>query len=285
MNVYPSGGCPNRLFNIMAALHCVPELGTLVRVTDVFNEDGVAGYLEASGNELVYILYNCQQGDEKGWLYVGTVDGRPGWLPTTHVQPVRSFLEQHSMTRLSRALSYLLRHGATAARSDAFFTIEYVLQEVMPWKQPSLADIAVVVSSNNKRRFEFTWREGAGLFIRASQGHSFQVEDALLFKAVTEETVPFCWHGTYQTCKDSIWRTGVSAMGRQHVHLTPHPPRDSRSVSGMRSDCNLFLRIDVKKAREAGVRFWRSSNDVILTRGLSGTIPPECFIEWQWKTP
>ena len=178
------------------------------------------------------------------------------------------------------ACSNHLRHGLKEARPDGFCKIAYVLQEVRPWSPPSLAEVVEVVAMNDKQRFEFGWFDDIGLVLRACQGHSFKVNDALVFQLVTEYEIPFCWHGSYQRCRQSILNQGLKAMHRQHIHLSAYPPGDQRVVSGARPDSDLFLQVDVAKARRAGIIFWRSSNGVILTRGVSGTLPLEFLREW-----
>ena len=90
----------------MAAFSCVPDLGTLVCATSGFNEDAVDGYVQAARNDFLYVLDNVQKGDESGWLYVGTVAGRRGWIPSNCVEQLEPPLHKDRLTKLSRALSY-----------------------------------------------------------------------------------------------------------------------------------------------------------------------------------
>lgn len=76
-------------------------------------------------------------------------------------------------------------------------------------------------------------------------------------------------------------------MGRNHIHFATGPslesvlavhtddaaqgkskPDDSRVISGMRRDAQVLIYIDVRKALQAGVPFWRSENGVILSEGI-----------------
>ena len=74
-------------------------------------------------------------------------------------------------------------------------------------------------------------------------------------------------------------------MNRQHVHMAPGLPGDidpvsgKRIVSGMRYDCDTIIRVDVVRAmRKYGLKFFRSSNGVILCPGdQNGAIPPDCL--------
>lgn len=56
-------------------------------------------------------------------------------------------------------------------------------------------------------------------------------------------------------------------------------PADDEVISGMRSSCEVMISIDVASAMADGVRFYRSSNNVILTSGLDGTLDAKYFKE------
>lgn len=77
-------------------------------------------------------------------------------------------------------------------------------------------------------------------------------------------------------------------MGRQHVHFAPgissSDPRTSsptstpdpsasisaeppRIISGMRNDATVLVWVDVRGSLEAGLKWWRSANGVLLTEG------------------
>ena len=52
---------------------------------------------------------------------------------------------------------------------------------------------------------------------------------------------------------------------------------NERVVSGFRSESNFCVFIDVNQAIRDGIKFYRSANDVILTRGNDGLLPPKYF--------
>lgn len=56
-------------------------------------------------------------------------------------------------------------------------------------------------------------------------------------------------------------------MGRNHIHFAPNLPQNSTVISGMRRDAHLLFYIDLPKALAAGIPFWRSENEVILSEG------------------
>lgn len=45
----------------------------------------------------------------------------------------------------------------------------------------------------------------------------------------------------------------------------------------MRRSCELYIYVDLEKAMENGVEFYRSANDVILTSGVGGLLSPSFF--------
>ena len=53
-------------------------------------------------------------------------------------------------------------------------------------------------------------------------------------------------------------------------------------ISGMRRDSTVMIWVDVRASMAVGVKWWRSTNDVILTEGLDGKLPLE-FIAWTEK--
>jgi 2'-phosphotransferase len=87
-------------------------------------------------------------------------------------------------------------------------------------------------------------------------------------------------HGTNYPAWEAIRQSGgLLTMGRNHIHFAAGIPEriaplDSSSrkdkktvISGMRSSANVLIYIDMKKAMDAGLKFWKSDNEVILTEG------------------
>ena len=132
--------------------------------------------------------------------------------------------------------------------------------------------------------------------IRATQGHSIKtIESAEYLEPITldkPESIPdTVVHGTYHAAWPLILATGgLKPMSRVHAHFATGPslldvmpegldgdvkPRSSAVpgqkddvvISGMRSDAQILIYINIRKALEAGVQFWRSENGVILSEG------------------
>jgi 2'-phosphotransferase len=118
----------------------------------------------------------------------------------------------------------------------------------------------------------------ADYLIRANQGHSLEVASENLLTPITEDTMPsMVVHGTTHAAWPQIVATGgLKKMARTHVHFASGLPAGFKSedadttapvISGMRNSSSILVFVDIKKAVEAGVKFWKSENGVILSEG------------------
>lgn len=188
--------------------------------------------------------------------------------------------------RLSKTLAYALRHGAEELglemRPSGYVSLAALLALPL-FRGYSEAQVEEVVRTNSKKRFTLTTDEsGESTFIRANQGHTLELvkDEELLTPIEDPDEVAQCIHGTYLKFWESIADQGLSRMTRNHIHLTAHEIGDDQVVSGMRSNCNLLLFIDIRQALADGIKFYRSSNDVILSPGVgeSGIIDRQYFL-------
>ncbi|XP_061900203.1 tRNA 2'-phosphotransferase 1 isoform X2 [Entelurus aequoreus] len=186
--------------------------------------------------------------------------------------------------RLSKSLSYALRHGASQMglhlSSDGFLYVEDLLAHPQ-FRWYKLEDVQRVVATNDKQRFKLCPHpEDGRLQIRANQGHTMQVTD-LELKPVLAGS-PDCpaeaVHGSYMHNWTSIRQHGLSRMRRTHIHLAPGLPEEHGVISGMRKDCDLAVFIQVPEALADGIQFFWSENHVLLTPGdAEGKLPPKYF--------
>ena len=65
-------------------------------------------------------------------------------------------------------------------------------------------------------------------------------------------------------------------MARTHIHFIGKQPSE-QVQSGFRSDSNFCIFININAAIHDGIKFYRSANDVILTRGSGGLLSPKYF--------
>lgn len=90
---------------------------------------------------------------------------------------------------------------------------------------------------------------------------------------------------------------GLKPMRRKHIHFAtrlpermpplnrdfqsqskPKPEAADKVISGMRNTSTVVIWVDVKGSLEAGMKWWRSENEVILTEGMGE--PKMLGFEW-----
>ena len=184
------------------------------------------------------------------------------------------------MNRYSHALSQLLRHTAIDKKvvmSDDGFVDVNDIMKLRQFKGCNENMIREIVTKDKKTRFRLKESDGH-LYISANQGHSGTVAEHLnpekYLTLIREPIVP-CIHGTYSDCLDSIKSKGLMRMSRQYIHCAAGLPKDVKS--GMRTDCDIFIYIDMEAAMRDGITFYKSKNDVILTEGINGVLDPKYF--------
>lgn len=196
--------------------------------------------------------------------------------------------------QVSKALTQILRHRAldygVLVGSDGFCELSAVMGVfLLRDLECSIQDVERVVCESDKQRFELKEEDGLR-YIRANQGHSMKVvqDDLLLRRLNVDDTdlPPSCVHGTYRSNYDGILRSGGLLAGgiqggafRNHVHFAPRDPGDKRVISGMRYNCEIAIWIDLPKALAAGVPFYISANEVILSPGIDGLVSMDFFSE------
>lgn len=191
---------------------------------------------------------------------------------------------------ISKFLSNVLRHKASefgiTLREDGYASIDSIL--ALPYlvkREAQIKDIRHVVDANEKKRFAIATIDGVE-YIRANQGHTIATvrDEALLGEAITQDdwkSIEDCYHGTYTKNLESIKRDGLRSMGRNHIHFAHAGGQQGAAISGMREDCDVKLVLDVETCMRDGITFHRSSNGVVLTKGLhdKGFIPYSYFKE------
>lgn len=175
---------------------------------------------------------------------------------------------------ISKYLSYILRHGAQKEQfqidSEGFISVD----EIIKRKGYNLDQIKFVVENNDKKRFYLKEVEGK-YFIRANQGHTVVVENLELKPILDPKEIPVAVHGTNFNAWEQIKIKGLSRMSRNHIHLASGEFGDPGVISGVRKSAKIMVFIDTAKAMNAGMKFFLSTNGVILTEGFDGIIPPE----------
>eukprot|EP00667_Euglena_gracilis_P003040 EG_transcript_3053 len=181
----------------------------------------------------------------------------------------------------SRRLTRILRHSAKEDGipiDDAGWVEVDVLLARQEFRGLQLPDVQRIVADCRKQRF--CLKEEAGRhFIRANQGHSMEVPDLDLQPVTAAAEAPTVVHGTYHACWPTIQREGLCRMARQHIHFAVGRPGAGAVISGMRSNAQVLIFLDVEKCLQDGVLLLRSANNVILCPGVgdTGGLPPAYF--------
>ena len=169
--------------------------------------------------------------------------------------------------RLSRYMSYLLRHSPTSAGLDmdeqGWVSLDALVGACTESGHADDAEhVRRVVRENDKRRFEISAGDTA---IRAVQGHSIDLDLGLAPTAPPS----VLFHGTVSRFIDRIRIEGLRPMARTHVHLSGDIAT-ARQV-GERRGTPLVLPIDAASMHAAGFEFFQAANGVWLVT----EVPPE----------
>lgn len=194
--------------------------------------------------------------------------------------------------KLSQTMSWILRHGISTLGLKMDDMGRIPLSKLLEQKQIKQFGISIdeqiimdIVETSDKKRFRLDKVNGIWM-IGANQGHSTTIGDKIdntkLMEKITTP-IELCVHGTYTKFINSIKQTGLNRMSRTHIHFATGFPSNSNVISGARNSANVFIIIDMEKALDDGIEFFRSSNGVILTEGVGGIIEPKYFKEIIYK--
>ena len=178
--------------------------------------------------------------------------------------------KSQSQVKLSKALSWLLRHNAESEgftlQEGGFLPVADILKH-RRFTGFTIADVESVVQNCEKQRFGTKMGDDGRLLIRANQGHSIKAVEVELEEIVAADDIPKVIHGTYLKAWDLIKSSGLSKMKRNHIHFAAGEPGDQGVISGMRSSAQVFIYVDTEKAMADGIKFYKSANNVILSPG------------------
>ncbi len=173
-------------------------------------------------------------------------------------------MREELKTRISKYMSYLLRHNPEDLKMDGqgFVNLNELLHKIRErFPQADMKLIREIVERSERRRFEI--RNGK---IRALYGHSIPVKMELR----EADKVKVLYHGTTPEAAEKILRTGLKPMKRRWVHLSP--TREIAERIGLRrTKTPVILEIDAEKARKNGMKFYKATEEVYL----SEYIPPK----------
>lgn len=165
------------------------------------------------------------------------------------------------MERISKALSYLLRHHPEEFNvylqhggwADITTVVQGLRTQYPEFNETQLQEI---VNTDEKHRYEIQ-----GNLVRAVQGHS---------TPVTMDYTPSLppsqlFHGTTTRVVPSIRSQGLIALTRQYVHLSPSYETAEQVAKRRKQGVSIILTIETQAAVEKGIVFYEAPNGVWLT--------------------
>jgi putative RNA 2'-phosphotransferase len=170
-------------------------------------------------------------------------------------------VDEKNTVRTSKFLSRVLRHdpaaiGIVLDEGGWVGVDELIAASARTGRRFSRAELDHVVANNNKKRFAYS---DDGLRIRASQGHSVEVDLDL----ASAEPPPVLYHGTATATLPFVLREGLKPMSRQDVHLSADVETAVRV--GSRHGRPVVLVVDAAALAAEGHIFRLSANGVWLT--------------------
>jgi len=170
-------------------------------------------------------------------------------------------MEPSNLIRTSKFLSQILRHRpdkiGLKLDENGWADVAELLEKSAPkGMYISREFLQTVVENNDKKRFALSHD---GLRIRASQGHSINIDLGLEAQAPPETL----FHGTALSAIKDIERVGLLPMRRQHVHLSLDI-KTAKKVGGRHGKATVLIIKSGDMAR-AGHKFYLSDNGVWLT--------------------
>jgi len=169
--------------------------------------------------------------------------------------------------RVSKLLSYVLRHqpaaGGVVLDAQGWVEVDALLAGLRARGEVlDRADLERIVAGDSKARYALS---DDGLRIRASQGHSIDVD--LGYAAAVPP--PELFHGTALRFLASILATGLERRERHHVHLTA-ALATARTV-GSRHGRPVVLVVDAARMHGDGHAFYVTPNGVWLVAAVAPT--------------
>ncbi len=182
----------------------------------------------------------------------------------------------------SRSLVKLLRHDLDSKKivydGAGYVSIEDIIKQIKTLTLSKIQEIVEYDNKYDKQRLDLKLENNNCWKMRANQGHSLKhLQETELLEELFEP-LPFCIHGTEKKFLNSIQKSGLSKMGRTHIHCISKDPTscDFKSViSGFKKTSNCYITIDMKLLMESGHKWFVSKNGVLLT---IGPIPARFFL-------
>ncbi|ESK86532.1 trna phosphotransferase 1 [Moniliophthora roreri MCA 2997] len=200
---------------------------------------------------------------------------------------LRGFPKDTPEARISKTLSWLLRHGAQSEkllmRPDGFVKVNDLLSnQRLKSQNVDFGMLKGIVAADAKQRYGLiSEKNEAGedeWWIKANQGHSIKAVKLELRPILAISDIPsgVAIHGTDKQAWETISKQGLSKMKRNHIHLAQG--LTGQTISGMRKSATVFIYVNVALAISDGIKFFLSDNGVVLSEGdKTGLLSPRYF--------
>ncbi|KAL3236707.1 tRNA 2'-phosphotransferase [Nakaseomyces bracarensis] len=180
--------------------------------------------------------------------------------------------------QISKALSYLLRHGAVKENltmdNDGYVEVSNLLShQRLKSHKCTLEDLHRVVDENDKKRYHIKTGgpDGTTEYVCAVQGHSIKTikpSEELLERVEEVDQLPAnLIHGTSLKNAIQIVESGsIKKLNRNHVHLSiGDTERDDGVISGMRKSSSVHIYLLNNSEMLDKIQLYKSLNAVYLT--------------------
>jgi putative RNA 2'-phosphotransferase len=176
-----------------------------------------------------------------------------------------------NLVRVSKRMAYVLRHAPDTAGLTLDANGWVPVADLLAALRIDRATLDAVVESNDKKRYAIEPGPDGRDRVRASQGHSVDVD----LELVPVDPPEFLYHGTPEANVASIRRHGLRKGSRQHVHLSVDV-ETALAVGRRRHPARVaILSIAAAAMTGSGYVFYRSANGV----WLADAVPPAFITE------
>ncbi|MDH7499734.1 MAG: RNA 2'-phosphotransferase [candidate division NC10 bacterium] len=174
-------------------------------------------------------------------------------------------MDKYQRERLSKLLSYILRHRpdeyGLVLDPEGYVSVKELIQalhEEKDWSFVRADHLQEIALTSDRARFEM--EEGR---IRATYGHTLPIK----IEYQQAEPPKVLYHGTRRRAYPVILAHGLRPMGRQYVHLTTHQELALR-IGKRRDPDPVLLEVHALRAHQDGIPFYRANELIFLVASL-----------------
>ena len=175
---------------------------------------------------------------------------------------MREHIEQDLKVKVSKYMSYLLRHNPKNLKMDrhGFVDLDELVEKLNERFQIDEKFIFEIVEKNHRKRFEIV-----GNKIQALYGHTLPIK----LELEEDKVAKVLYHGTTPDAASKILKEGLRPMKRRWVHLSP--TIEVATEVGLRRTKNpVILEVNAEAARKNGWRFYKATDKVYVCK----VVPP-----------